>query len=153
MIFSGTTYLYGSFDDVAALWATVPGSSELSEIHGQAQRSFPLTDLDDERELTHPTPLFLAGPAFKGYHTFPCDATPKMSLRFGGKDFTIAVDALSLGKVSPGSSDCVGSIVGWSSSLKTTWLGEHRSVWPMRSTRHDSSDHSHVLSVKSATSS
>ena len=32
-----------------------------------------------------------------------------MSLRFGGKDFTISVDALSLGKVSPGSSDCVGS--------------------------------------------
>lgn len=34
VIDTGTTYLYGSYADVAALWATVPGSGDLSAIHG-----------------------------------------------------------------------------------------------------------------------
>jgi cathepsin D len=95
VIDTGTTYLYGSFADVERLWSTVPGSGNLSDTHG---------------------------PAYNGYHTFPCDASPVFELRFGNTDFAIAKEALSLGRVAEGSEMCVGSIVGWKSSLGSTWL-------------------------------
>lgn len=95
VIDTGTTYLYGSFSDVSRLWSTVPGSGNLADTHG---------------------------PAYNGYHTFPCDASPVFELRFGNTDFAIAKEALSLGRVAEGSSMCVGSIVGWKSSLGSTWL-------------------------------
>ncbi|KAH7884068.1 Asp-domain-containing protein [Phlebopus sp. FC_14] len=48
----------------------------------------------------------------QGYYTFPCDSVPAVSLTFGGTAFSISADTFNLGSVSPGSSDCVGGIVG-----------------------------------------
>jgi cathepsin D len=47
-----------------------------------------------------------------GYYTYPCNRPPSVSLTFGGKNFAISPDTFSLGRVSSGSSQCVGGIVG-----------------------------------------
>ncbi|KAM0753709.1 acid protease [Meredithblackwellia eburnea MCA 4105] len=49
-----------------------------------------------------------------GYYTYECNSPPKLSFTFGGnsQQWTMSSDSLNLGKVSAGSSRCVGSIVG-----------------------------------------
>ncbi|EIW85947.1 Asp-domain-containing protein [Coniophora puteana RWD-64-598 SS2] len=46
-----------------------------------------------------------------GYYTFPCSNIPDVSVSIGGATFDIA-STFNLGKVSSGSSQCVGGIVG-----------------------------------------
>lgn len=53
-----------------------------------------------------------AGVYGQGYYTYPCDAAPKVSLNFGGKDWELPEASLSMGKLSSKSKRCVGSIVG-----------------------------------------
>ncbi|KAF9235751.1 aspartic peptidase domain-containing protein [Melanogaster broomeanus] len=48
----------------------------------------------------------------QGLYTFPCNSVPSVSFTFGGTSFPISKDTFNLGSVSPGSSDCVGGIVG-----------------------------------------
>ena len=57
IIDTGTTLAYGSYSDVAALWAAVPGSADMSTTYGAA---------------------------WKGYYLFPCAQTVQMTLSFGG---------------------------------------------------------------------
>jgi cathepsin D len=47
-----------------------------------------------------------------GYYTYPCNSPPNVSITFGGKKFAISANTFSLGRVSSGSSQCVGGIVG-----------------------------------------
>ena len=57
---------------------------------------------------TRPAPA-LGGP---GFYTFPCNATPSVSLGFGGKAFAIPQETFNLGPITHGSQECVGSLVG-----------------------------------------
>ncbi|KAF9288488.1 hypothetical protein BGZ68_000193 [Mortierella alpina] len=49
-----------------------------------------------------------AGP---GFYSFPCESFPSVALTFGGKSFKMSEKTFSLGKLSQGSNECVGSIV------------------------------------------
>ncbi|KAI0951743.1 hypothetical protein AcV7_007755 [Taiwanofungus camphoratus] len=82
IIDTGTTLVIGDTNNVNKLYAAIPGSKDASQT---------------------------AGP---GFHSVPCDAIPTISLMFGGKAFDISKELFNLGKVSPGSSDCLGGIVG-----------------------------------------
>lgn len=61
-----------------------------------------------------------------GYYTYPCATPPSLSFSFGsGSDqWVISGDTLNLGKVSSGSSRCVGSIVGADLGLKAWVIGD-----------------------------
>lgn len=82
---TGTTLVYGSTSDVAAVYAAVPGSASLSSTLGSD---------------------------YAGYYSFPCANVPSIALTFGGRSFTVPSSSLNLGQVSSGSSMCVGGIVG-----------------------------------------
>ncbi|WFD34295.1 cathepsin D [Malassezia cuniculi] len=45
-----------------------------------------------------------------GYYIFPCNTDFKLTLTFGGKDYVIDNDNLNLGRMSTGSSMCVGAV-------------------------------------------
>ncbi|KIK65519.1 hypothetical protein GYMLUDRAFT_94161 [Collybiopsis luxurians FD-317 M1] len=77
---TGTTLVLGDSDNVAAVYAAIPGSADASSTVGA------------------------------GFFTVPCDSIPTVSLTFGGTAFTISADTFNLGMVSAGSSDCVGGI-------------------------------------------
>ncbi|CAK5266672.1 unnamed protein product [Mycena citricolor] len=45
-----------------------------------------------------------------GYYSYPCSTPPKISINYGGKDWTISSANLNLGRTSSGSSSCVSSL-------------------------------------------
>jgi len=49
-----------------------------------------------------------------GFWTVPCNAIPKVSLKFGGRPWEILPKNFNQGKVSSGSADCVGGIISQS---------------------------------------
>ncbi|KAL8292876.1 hypothetical protein RQP46_000570 [Phenoliferia psychrophenolica] len=55
-----------------------------------------------------------SAPYGSGYYTYDCTSPPSPSFSFGGltTSWTMSSDSLNLGRVSTGSSRCVGSIVG-----------------------------------------
>ncbi|ORY89618.1 aspartic peptidase domain-containing protein [Leucosporidium creatinivorum] len=61
-----------------------------------------------------------------GYYTYPCDQPPILSFSFGLTDekWEISSDSLNLGKVSSGSSRCVGAIVGADIGVNAWILGD-----------------------------
>lgn len=93
VIDTGTTLIIAPADQVNKLYAAIPGSKDASKTVGA------------------------------GFHTFPCSATENISLTFGGKAFAISPQLFNLGRVSQGSSDCVGAIVG-SSGLPFWVVGD-----------------------------
>ncbi|KAH7919101.1 acid protease [Leucogyrophana mollusca] len=54
-----------------------------------------------------------------GLYTYPCDKDPKFSLTFGGKSFDVSADTFNMGKVSQGSTSCIGGI---SASDEEFWI-------------------------------
>ncbi|KAI0696817.1 aspartic peptidase domain-containing protein [Cytidiella melzeri] len=85
IIDTGTTLIIGDAKHVQQLYAQIQGSKPASKSIGQ------------------------------GYYTFPCSSTPNVSFTFGGKAFNIAPNLFNLGRVSKGSSLCVGGVVASSS--------------------------------------
>ncbi|EIN11115.1 acid protease [Punctularia strigosozonata HHB-11173 SS5] len=57
-----------------------------------------------------------------GYYSYPCDSPPKISFNWGGKDWEISSDNLSLGETESGSGECV-------SALAAQDLGLGDDVW------------------------
>lgn len=84
VIDTGTTLIVAHAPQVRQFYAAIPGSQDATATIGQ------------------------------GFYTFPCSATERVSLTFGGKAFSIAPDLFNLGRVSARSQDCVGAIVGTS---------------------------------------
>ena len=82
VIDTGTTLIIGDTKDVKAFYASIPGAQDASSTVGP------------------------------GYYTFPCASVPTVSFTFGGKAFNIATSLFNLGRVSQGSSKCVGPVVG-----------------------------------------
>jgi len=78
---TGTTLVIGAPDDVAAIFAQVPGAEDASST---------------------------AGP---GFFTVPCASVPTISLMFAGTAFDISPDILNLGEIEEGSSDCVAGLM------------------------------------------
>lgn len=46
-----------------------------------------------------------------GLYSYPCSASPEVSLTFGKKSFAIDPASFNLGMVSPNSQQCVGAVV------------------------------------------
>ncbi|KIP07065.1 hypothetical protein PHLGIDRAFT_513210, partial [Phlebiopsis gigantea 11061_1 CR5-6] len=82
IIDTGTTLIVANATQVKQFYAAISGSKDASSTVGE------------------------------GYYTFPCSATENVSLTFGGKAFSIASSLFNLGRVSSGSKDCVGAVVG-----------------------------------------
>lgn len=82
VIDTGTTYILAPARQVQALYAAIPGSKNAGTSVGS------------------------------GFWTFPCSATPTVSLSFGGKAFGIDPGLFNLGRVDNNSGDCVGAVVG-----------------------------------------
>ncbi|KZT13266.1 acid protease [Laetiporus sulphureus 93-53] len=82
IIDTGTTLIIGNPDQVAQLYATIPGAKQAPESYGS------------------------------GFYTVPCNAIPTISLSFGGKGFDISTDLINLGPVDSGSSDCLAGLAG-----------------------------------------
>lgn len=90
IIDTGTTLVIGDTQNVAALYAAIPGSADASSTVGQ------------------------------GFFTVPCDAIPDISVTLGGTAFHISADTFNLGQVSAGSADCVGGIAAMDEGSSTT---------------------------------
>jgi len=75
---TGTTLIGGPTQDVAAIYAAVPGAAPI----------------DTE----------------SGFYSFPCNTKVEISLSFGGKLWPINSADMNLGRVSTGSTQCVGGI-------------------------------------------
>ncbi len=82
VIDTGTTLIIGDTNSVRALYARIPGSKDASNTIGA------------------------------GFYTFPCNSIPNISMTFGGTAFPISPSLFNLGRVSRGSNDCVGAILG-----------------------------------------
>lgn len=93
IIDTGTTYIVANASQVKQFYSAIPGSKDASSTVG------------------------------KGFYTFPCSATEHVSLTFAGKPFAIDPSLFNLGRVSKGSPDCVGAIVG-SSSISFWVIGD-----------------------------
>lgn len=59
-----------------------------------------------------------------GYYTFPCSQAPQVTFQFPGSSTKWATPYLNLGRVSYGSSQCVGAIVGQDAGLNAWILGD-----------------------------
>ncbi|GAA5951141.1 hypothetical protein JCM3765_002396 [Sporobolomyces pararoseus] len=61
-----------------------------------------------------------------GYYTFPCSSVPSVSFSFPGSStaWTIPTSMFNLGRVSTGSTSCVGAIVGQDVGIQTVILGD-----------------------------
>lgn len=81
IIDTGTTLVIGDSASVRAFYQTIPGSR---------------------------TAFASVGP---GFYSFPCNTKPAVSLTFGGRAFAISPYVFNLGRVSSGSTQCVGGIV------------------------------------------
>jgi cathepsin D len=82
IIDTGTSLVVGDPESVAQLYQAIPGAADASSTVGD------------------------------GLYTMPCDTVPTVSLTFNGQPFDIPPETFNLGPVSPGSSDCVGGIMG-----------------------------------------
>jgi len=81
IIDSGTTLVVGDNDNVATLYAAIPGSTNAFETIGP------------------------------GFYTFPCATDPKLTFTFGGKTHAVSSANFNLGTVTSGSKDCIGGVV------------------------------------------
>ncbi|KZT25187.1 acid protease [Neolentinus lepideus HHB14362 ss-1] len=81
IIDTGTTLVVVDPSSAQQIYAAIPGSQDASTTVG------------------------------KGFYTFPCDSAPTVSLKFGGRAFSISPSIFNLGRVSQDSSQCVGGIV------------------------------------------
>lgn len=45
-----------------------------------------------------------------GFYSFPCNSPPAISFNWGGKDWPISPENISLGETESGSGQCVGSL-------------------------------------------
>ncbi|KAI0346661.1 acid protease [Trametopsis cervina] len=93
IIDTGTTLIVGDAKRVKAFYAKIPGSKDASATVGS------------------------------GYYSFPCSSTPQVSFTYAGRSFAIAPQYFNLGRVSRGSSYCVGGIVA-SGSLPFWIVGD-----------------------------
>ncbi|GJE93357.1 Asp-domain-containing protein [Phanerochaete sordida] len=82
VIDTGTTLIVADMPQVRQFYAAIPGSKDASATVGE------------------------------GFFTFPCSATEHVGLTFSGRNFAIAPSLFNLGRVSSGSNDCVGAVVG-----------------------------------------
>ncbi|OCH93546.1 Asp-domain-containing protein [Obba rivulosa] len=89
---TGTTLILGSSHDVGQLYAAIPGAADASATMGS------------------------------GFFTLPCNQTPDVTFTFGGAEFPLSADTFNLGKVSPGSSTCVGGIVASDIDSRCFWI-------------------------------
>ena len=89
IIDTGTTLILAPYKQVQALYAAIPGSKNAYATVGN------------------------------GFYTFPCSSTPTVSLNYSGRSFNIDPQYFNLGRVDPGSNDCVGAIVG---SVFNFWI-------------------------------
>ncbi|GAA5971359.1 hypothetical protein JCM11641_008322 [Rhodosporidiobolus odoratus] len=60
-----------------------------------------------------------------GYYTFPCNSAPTVSFTFGGSTTQWKVSQFNLGRVSSGSSKCVGSVVGQDTGINGVIMGDN----------------------------
>ncbi|EIN03856.1 aspartic protease [Punctularia strigosozonata HHB-11173 SS5] len=59
----------------------------------------------------------------EGYYSYPCDSPPTISFNWGGKDWEISSENLSLGETETGSGKCVGALAGQDLGLgDDVWL-------------------------------
>lgn len=59
----------------------------------------------------------------QGLYSYPCSSPPQVSFNWGGQDWQISADALSLGETQQGSGLCVGAISGGNLGLgDNVWL-------------------------------
>nr|VWO98977.1 Probable mitochondrial substrate carrier (Putative mitochondrial carrier protein) [Ganoderma boninense] len=59
----------------------------------------------------------------QGLYSYPCDSAPDVSFSWGGQDWAISAEALSLGETEQGSGTCVGAISGGDLGLgDNVWL-------------------------------
>ena len=59
----------------------------------------------------------------QGLYSYPCDSAPEVSFSWGGKDWAISSENLSLGETESGSGTCVGAISGGDLGLgDNVWL-------------------------------
>lgn len=94
---TGTTAIGGPTNDVAAIWAAVPGATAA---RGQGSQGFF---------------EFRASPTFSALNIFvhlaaACSTTVNVSLSFGGQAWAINPIDMNLGPVEDGSSTCLGAI-------------------------------------------
>ena len=82
VIDTGTTYIVAPTSQVNKFYASIPGSKDQSSTVGA------------------------------GFHSIPCAATEHVALSFGNTSFGIAPSLFNLGRVSQGSSDCLGAVIG-----------------------------------------
>ncbi|KAI0090411.1 acid protease [Irpex rosettiformis] len=93
VIDTGTTLIIGDASHVKAFYSKISGSKDASSTVGP------------------------------GYYTFPCSSTPQVSFTFAGQAFKIDPKLFNLGRVSLGSNQCVGGVVG-SQSLPFWVVGD-----------------------------
>ncbi|GAA5830578.1 hypothetical protein JCM11251_002519 [Rhodosporidiobolus azoricus] len=60
-----------------------------------------------------------------GFYTFPCTAAPSVSFTFGGSTTRWPLSAFNLGRVSSGSTRCVGSLVGQDIGINGVIVGDN----------------------------
>ncbi|GAA5905396.1 hypothetical protein JCM6882_003148 [Rhodosporidiobolus microsporus] len=60
-----------------------------------------------------------------GYYTFPCSSAPTVSFTFGGSTTRWPLSAFNLGRVSSGSTRCVGSLVGQDLGINGVIVGDN----------------------------
>ncbi|KAI0083858.1 aspartic peptidase domain-containing protein [Irpex rosettiformis] len=84
IIDTGTTLILAPYKQAKAFYASIPGSKNAVASVGN------------------------------GFYTFPCSSTQTVSLTYSGRSFNIDPQHFNLGRVDPGSNDCVGAIVGTS---------------------------------------
>jgi len=94
---TGTTLIGGPSDDVAAIWAAVPGSAQSRTNQG----FFTYREYD-----SHHAPAFRS----KNLNCIACATKLEISLSFGGKSWPINPVDMNLGPISRGSSQCTGAI-------------------------------------------
>ena len=59
----------------------------------------------------------------QGLYSYPCDSAPQVTFNWGGQDWAISSEALSLGETEQGSGTCVGAISGGDLGLgDNVWL-------------------------------
>ena len=101
---TGTTLIGGPTDDVAAIWAAVPGSAASRDQQGffefRASFLFVLFPLSTCHCLVD---LYMID-------YLACSTDVTVTLSFGGKSWPISTQDMNLGQVSQGSSKCLGAI-------------------------------------------
>ena len=82
IIDTGTTLIIGDSNTVRALYSRIPGAKDAANVIAP------------------------------GFYTFPCNTAPDVSMTFGGTPFSIRPELFNLGRISSGSNNCVGAVIG-----------------------------------------